>query len=339
MALGIGPERSSRAIAEHVGVSNDFVSRVRREVSLNDTCPEVVVGADGKRYPVKSKDPGLGPGRQRRGASDDADAPISHRPDYEPDEWYTPAAIVDMAREVLGEIDLDPASSEMAQRTVRAAQWHGKDEDGLTFEWRGRIWCNPPYSHPLGTAFVNKLADEIEAGHVEAAIFLQNASVDTTWFHRLAPLCSKLCFPSKRISFVTPAGIESRNGRYASVLFYFGPSPELFSEVFGRVGLIMTPDRPGLAPTVKSTADPSRDVAGAVKALRRQIRDRFGEHHPVDHHLEAAWRAVDDDIGVDCPFCDLGGCADCDRGRTTKGEVRRAKEKARSRTIAREAVL
>jgi hypothetical protein len=36
-------------------------------------------------------------------------------------EWYTPERYLDLAREVLGTIDLDPASSEIAQETVRAA--------------------------------------------------------------------------------------------------------------------------------------------------------------------------------------------------------------------------
>jgi hypothetical protein len=35
-------------------------------------------------------------------------------------EWFTPAAYVEMARAALGEIDFDPASHAVAQQTVRA---------------------------------------------------------------------------------------------------------------------------------------------------------------------------------------------------------------------------
>jgi hypothetical protein len=43
------------------------------------------------------------------------------------DEWFTPPDIIELARSVLGEIDLDPASHAIAQQTVRATtffrQW------------------------------------------------------------------------------------------------------------------------------------------------------------------------------------------------------------------------
>jgi len=60
-ALKLHPELSDRAIAEHVGVSNDMVRRYRaameRQVSEYDTSnhsrPTTRVGRDGKRYPAK----------------------------------------------------------------------------------------------------------------------------------------------------------------------------------------------------------------------------------------------------------------------------------------------
>ena len=51
-------------------------------------------------------------------------------------EWFTPDEppwpIITMARKVLGEIDLDPATHEEAQATVRATQYFTKEDDGLT---------------------------------------------------------------------------------------------------------------------------------------------------------------------------------------------------------------
>jgi hypothetical protein len=61
-------------------------------------------------------------------------------------EWYTPARFIDLARKVMGGIDLDPASSDIAQETVQATTYFTKDDDGLSREWAGKVWLNPPYA-------------------------------------------------------------------------------------------------------------------------------------------------------------------------------------------------
>jgi hypothetical protein len=61
-------------------------------------------------------------------------------------EWYTPREYVDAAREVLGAIDLDPATSAVAQRTIQASRFFTREDDGLQHEWHGRVWLNPPYA-------------------------------------------------------------------------------------------------------------------------------------------------------------------------------------------------
>src|SRR5262249_56141272 len=63
-------------------------------------------------------------------------------------EWYTPARYIELAREVLGEIDLDPASSAKAQEIVKAQRYFTLEQDGLIRPWHGRVWLNPPYHQP-----------------------------------------------------------------------------------------------------------------------------------------------------------------------------------------------
>ena len=59
-------------------------------------------------------------------------------------EHYTPPEIVEAAREVLGVIELDPATSVEANRVVRAIEIMTTSSNGLTRRWRGRVFLNPP---------------------------------------------------------------------------------------------------------------------------------------------------------------------------------------------------
>ena len=94
------------------------------------------------------------------------------------DEWYTPTAYVEVARSLMGSIDLDPASCDEAQAVVRAATYFTRVDDGLSLPWHGRVWLNPPYSYPGIERWIEKLIAEDDAGRVERAVMIVNASTD-----------------------------------------------------------------------------------------------------------------------------------------------------------------
>jgi DNA N-6-adenine-methyltransferase (Dam) len=148
-------------------------------------------------------------------------------------EWYTPAAYVEAARDVLGGIDLDPASSVLANQTVRAGRIFTADDDGLQAPWRGRVWMNPPYGGLAGS-FVAKLLEHHEAGEVPAAVVLASAhATDTEWFGPL--FRHTLCFTDHRIHF-TPVGRPASSANHGSVFVYLGPEPARFAQHFQRFG-------------------------------------------------------------------------------------------------------
>ena len=151
-------------------------------------------------------------------------------------EWYTPARYIEAAREVLGGIDLDPASSELANETVQADEIFTQDDDGLIADWHGRVWLNPPYGKGTGL-FATKLVEEHAAGRVTAAVLLINAyGFDSGWFQ---PLWNHLlCFTDHRIVFTSPQ--RGTGGPANANLFaYLGPDEQRFAEVFSEFGAIV----------------------------------------------------------------------------------------------------
>jgi ParB family chromosome partitioning protein len=152
-------------------------------------------------------------------------------------EWYTPAEYIDAAREVLGgTIDVDPASSDLANQTVRAINYHTEHDDGLTQEWPGTVWLNPPYGKGTGQ-FVAKLVEEIAAGRTTAAVLLINAyGFDAGWWRPLWE--HTICFTDHRITFTSP---QRGTGGPANgnVFVYIGPHPDWFAVRFDEFGVIV----------------------------------------------------------------------------------------------------
>jgi phage N-6-adenine-methyltransferase len=152
-------------------------------------------------------------------------------------EWYTPARYIEAARRVLGNIDLDPASCEAAQATVKARQFFTAEDDGLAKEWRGRVWLNPPYARDLIGEFVAKLVADHQSGSVPSAIMLTHNSADTVWFQTAATAAGAICFTAGRINFTNPNTSQSAPTQGAT-FFYFGTDPIRFASVFGDFGFV-----------------------------------------------------------------------------------------------------
>lgn len=153
------------------------------------------------------------------------------------DECYTPAEYLQLARDVLREIDCDPASNEAANRVVRASVFYTKADNGLVKPWVGRLWLNCPYSRPRPWA--ERLIAAYNSGAVSAAVAVFNANLASRWFHPLAEQAWR-CEPFKRIAFWGPGTIGG-TGWSASCFFYLGPEPQRFAAVFSAIGRIVPP--------------------------------------------------------------------------------------------------
>ncbi len=121
-------------------------------------------------------------------------------------EWYTPPEFLEAARAVMGSIDTDPASSEIANQAVRAESFYTHEDNGLAQPWSGNVWMNPPYSQPLIDEFATALVSRWRDGQIRQACVLVNNATDTQWFQRMAKRAAFICLPMKRIRFLDPEG-------------------------------------------------------------------------------------------------------------------------------------
>lgn len=154
-------------------------------------------------------------------------------------EWYTPADHIEAARELMGGIDLDPASCDEAQANVKASVYYTKETDGLSQEWSGRVWMNPPYCMPEIDRFTGRIIDEYKAGKVAQAVVLTNNSTDTAWFHRLLEQSDLVCLTRGRVKFWGPDGSAATGARQGQAIFYLGDNPDGFRQHFGKFGAIV----------------------------------------------------------------------------------------------------
>lgn len=164
-----------------------------------------------------------------------AKAHVSHNSGE--NEWYTPPEFIESARNVFGGvIDCDPASCEVANRTVGAVVYFSKEDNGLEQTWSGACWLNPPYSQPLIRQFSEAVAEKYESGEIDSAIVLVNNATETAWFQRIAEVASAICFPRARIKFMDPQGNRTGAPLQGQAILYLGQNVPGFRDQFECYG-------------------------------------------------------------------------------------------------------
>lgn len=127
------------------------------------------------------------------------------------DEWYTPREIV----EALGKFDLDPCAP--CPGFYTAKKCYDRFDDGMKQEWRGRVWLNPPYSHPLIDKFVKRMAE-----HGNGIALLFDRMDSALWHDVIFPTADAMLVMRGRIGFMRPDGTQAPKGGCGSVFVAWG---------------------------------------------------------------------------------------------------------------------
>lgn len=153
------------------------------------------------------------------------------------DEWYTPDYLIDAVRDVMGGIDLDPATTAAQNERICAAKFYTKDDDGLTQPWSGRVFLNSPYSKPLLSHFVEKLLDEFY-GDVTEAIVLCNNFTETESGQQLLKHAAAVCFLRGRVKFLSASGEPANAPLQGQMVLYYGSDhADAFVDRFTDLGV------------------------------------------------------------------------------------------------------
>lgn len=129
------------------------------------------------------------------------------------DEWYTPPSYFD----AIGlTFDLDPCSPG-PDHWVPARRVYTMADDGLSKQWSGLVWMNPPFGGRNGQVpWLKKFMDHGNG------IALVAARTSSGWFHEYAVRAETLLFPRGKTKFHRPDGSIGRSPGTGVVLIGMG---------------------------------------------------------------------------------------------------------------------
>jgi DNA N-6-adenine-methyltransferase (Dam) len=131
--------------------------------------------------------------------------------DAQKEEWLTPRHII----EALAPFDLDPCAS-VIQPWPTAAKTYTIHDNGLIKEWKGFVWCNPPYGNQTQHWF-KRLA---EHGNGIALTFARTET--RMFFDCVWKKADAILFLKGRLSFCDTAGKAGGTAGAPSVLIAYG---------------------------------------------------------------------------------------------------------------------
>ncbi len=144
------------------------------------------------------------------------------------DSWGTPSHIIEKCRNVLGEIDLDPASNVEANKIVKARRIFTKEDNMLSQELRARtVFLNPPFGKVQNKSqagiFSEYVISEFENRNItDGGIILLHSRFGYDWFEKISDRLIAVNL-RERLRFIDPkTGKSAGMAKTSQTLFVFG---------------------------------------------------------------------------------------------------------------------
>lgn len=110
------------------------------------------------------------------------------------DQWATPQKVFDkLDAEFNFTIDVCADAN-----NAKCFDYYDKEMDGLSQQWEGRVWMNPPYGRSI-YAWIEKMYNESK--HCEICVCLIPARTDTKYWHNFAMKAKEIRFVVGRLKF------------------------------------------------------------------------------------------------------------------------------------------
>jgi hypothetical protein len=104
------------------------------------------------------------------------------------DDWFTPKYLIEEFEKEFGKFDFDPCPL------------NSKENCLIDMEWKGNVFCNPPYSNVA--EFLNKGILELKKGNAKQLVFLIIPRTSSKyWRDYVMKYANKIYFISYRLKF------------------------------------------------------------------------------------------------------------------------------------------
>ena len=129
------------------------------------------------------------------------------------DNHYTPQETFDQLSNKYGPFDVDVCAD---AENKKVEKYYDKQADGLSKDWTGKVWMNPPYGREIGKWM--KKAYESALNNKALVCCLVPARTDTAWWHDYAQK-GEVTFLRGRLKF----GGAKNSAPFPSAVVVFKP--------------------------------------------------------------------------------------------------------------------